>query len=345
MKKILLALTLISCTTLLFSQTDSLILTNGDVIVGDLKSMDRGVATIETDYSDSDFTVTWEKIQTVKTNQRYLITLSDGKRINGNFESNGDGKMKITSDEGEVTVVGANDIVNFFGVDDSFGSRISANIDINYSITKANNQSQLTGAARVGYQADRWSTNVYYNGLISSQDSVEDIRRNEYGLGFRYFLPKDWYLSLDVGFLSNTEQALKLRINTRLGVGKYFIHTNSANVGLSIGAAQNQETYYDPEQGTSVILEEKSSFEGFIGLEADLYDVGDLTWYSNVVAYPSFTEQGRWRVDFNMNAKYDDFILKDFYIKAGLTINYDNQPVVVGNDLDYVFTTGFGWEW
>ena len=37
-----------------FSQRDSLILKNKDVIVGEIKSLDKGVLTIETGYSKSD---------------------------------------------------------------------------------------------------------------------------------------------------------------------------------------------------------------------------------------------------------------------------------------------------
>ena len=32
--------------------------------------------------------------------------------------------------------------------------------------------------------------------------------------------------------------------------------------------------------------------------------------------------------------------LLDFYVKGTLNLNYDNQPAVKGNDLDYVFSTG-----
>ena len=83
--------------------------------------------------------------------------------------------------------------------------------------------------------------------------------------------------------------------------------------------------------------------EGFFGTELNLYDIGDLSLVTKVIAYPSFTESGRWRTDFNFDAKYD--LPLDFYIKAGLTLNYDNRPVEGASETDYVFQTGFGWEW
>jgi hypothetical protein len=43
-----------------------------------------------------------------------------------------------------------------------------------------------------------------------------------------------------------------------------------------------------------------------------------------------------------MCAKYD--IPWDFYVKLGITVNYDNQPAIEGTQYDYILKTGFGWE-
>ena len=167
-------------------------------MVGEVKSMDRGVLVIETPYSDSDFKVEWEKITSIKAKQRYLISLSDGRRINGTFQSVSEGmKIFILDDEGPEITVSQDEIVYINSLDDSFLSRLSANIDFGYSLTKANNQQQLNSNFRLGYLADRWSGSVYYTTLFTTQDNVDDIQRNDIGLGYRYFLPKAWYLSAD----------------------------------------------------------------------------------------------------------------------------------------------------
>jgi len=41
--------------------------------------------------------------------------------------------------------------------------------------------------------------------------------------------------------------------------------------------------------------------------------------------------------------KYD--LPLDLYIRLGYSLNFDNKPVEGTNNVDYVFTTGFGWEW
>jgi len=75
----------------------------------------------------------------------------------------------------------------------------------------------------------------------------------------------------------------------------------------------------------------------------NLYDIGDLSLLTKLVVYPSITESGRFRSDFNFDAKYD--LPKDFYLKFGLNVNYDNRPVAGATDTDYMLQTGFGWKW
>jgi hypothetical protein len=48
-----------------YAQSDSIIFHNGNYVIGEAKTMNRGVLTIETEYSDSDFKIEWEKIKEI----------------------------------------------------------------------------------------------------------------------------------------------------------------------------------------------------------------------------------------------------------------------------------------
>ncbi len=50
-----------------FAQLDTIVVSSGDIIVGDMKSMSRGVVTVETPYSDSDFKIEWAKVTKVNS--------------------------------------------------------------------------------------------------------------------------------------------------------------------------------------------------------------------------------------------------------------------------------------
>jgi len=73
-----------------------------------------------------------------------------------------------------------------------------------------------------------------------------------------------------------------------------------------------------------------------------MFDYTDVSLTTGLKFFVSLSEKGRVRSDYDITLKYD--LPLDFYIKMGYTLNYDNQPAIEGNDFDYIFTSGFGWE-
>jgi len=317
------------------ADADSVIFKNGNYMVGEIKHMDRGVATIETDYSDKDFMVEWKKISEIYTNTFYLMTLTDGRRFNGKLESVSPGTVLIITAEGSHQTY-LDDIVYLKSVNQNFWSRFSASFDIGFNLTKANNLRQLNTSGSFTYWADMWSLGLATSAIYSRQTDVAPTERMDGSLNFHYFLPKDWYLPVTISFLSNTEQELDARINSQIGYGKYALHTNRAYWGFSGGFAYNNEKYTNETS-------HKNSMEAYLGSELNLYDIGDLSLLTNINVYPGLTEWGRLRFDYYLQTKYD--LPLDFYIKFSTTINFDNKPVEGTPKTDYVFQLGFGWEW
>jgi hypothetical protein len=315
---------------------DSLIFKNNNYVVGEVKSFDKGVLTVETDYSKSDFTVEWSGIQKIFTKTIFMVTLTDGNRVTGTLTSPTPGRVSIIDDAGVAHDHAIDEIVSMKSVSTKFWDRIHIGLSLGYSLTKAQNLKQFSLRSNVSYATEDWVLDASYNNLNSSQDEVPDIRRSDGGVGFNYFLPKDWYIPISVTFLSNTEQLLDLRLLGKLGIGKYVVHTNNAYWGFTGGANVNYEDFDDE-------TDPRTSWEAFIGTEANLFDVGDLSLMTRAVAYPSLTESDRFRGDFTFDAKYD--LPRDFYIQFGITVNYDNKPVEGAPDTDYVLQTTFGWKW
>jgi hypothetical protein len=317
------------------AQKDSLILSNGDIMVGEIKSMNHGILHIETPYSDQDFTVKWDEVKEVYSTTRFLITLQDGQRVNGILSTDDSGHFILESDDDQLIQTTNEDIVNLVGLKSEFWSRVDASIDRWFSFTKANNIKQGTLNIGAGYLGDHWSSDVFYNLFRSVQDSIDATNRNEAGLNYKYYLQHDWYLMADGNYLSNTEQALKSRYTGKLGAGKFLIHSNQSYWGLGAGISVNLESFTN---GT----ESKNSTEAYAGSELNLFDTGDLSLLSTLYVYPSLTEANRIRSDFRIDTKYE--FTDDLFIKFNLTLNYDNKPAIEGKETDYVYGISLGWE-
>ena len=315
--KFLAILVMITSPLFVLAQTDTLVLSNGDVIVGEIKDMTRGVLTLETDYSDSDFKIEWEKVRELRSKELYTVNLSDRSiYTNARLTAAEPGYVTIEADEGS-RKVNIQYIVYLRELDRSFWSKLNASIDIGYSITKAQNLHQFNADLNIGYKTDRWTLKATSRQVRSSQDSVDPVRRVEAALSGDYMLRNGIFFGSSLNFLSNSEQNLELRTTGNLGIGYYFYRTNALLWNAYMGAAINNEQFERTAENMGEDLR-RESYEGVVGTTLDLYDLGDIDLYTNFIWYPSFTERGRNRIDYKIDVKYD--LPLDFYIKAGLTL-------------------------
>jgi putative salt-induced outer membrane protein YdiY len=317
------------------AQNDTIYLLNKNVLVGEVKSFSTGVLTIETAYSDEDFKVEFNKISELFIQRKCLIILTEGRRRFGYIRSDVPGEVTLTLNDDTKERFKLEEIIALKEVDTKFWSRFNGAVDFGLNITKANSNVQFTIGGEVDYTDQTWLFEGNISVLNSTQDDTDKIKRTDASLELIRVLPRKWYLLGEVSFLSNSEQALDGRISPSVGVGKFLISTNKLYLGLSLGFTYNIENYVDASLN-------KTSTEAFIGLNYDMFDFKDLDLNTAVKFYPSLSERGRIRTDYDLTLKYD--LPLDFYIKLGFNLNFDNQPATNTSDVDYIFTSGFGWE-
>jgi small nuclear ribonucleoprotein (snRNP)-like protein len=329
------AILLITSNQFVLAQEDSLTLSNGDVIVGELKEMRQNIATVKTSYSEGDFKISWDKINKLNTSTSFIVTLKSGKRVYGLLKSHDDG-LEVVTEDNIKTQIKTSDIVFLKQIKTEFWRNLNASLSVGFNFTKANNLSQYSVRSNVDYRARRWSGFARYNHIVSSQDNTPTTERLDANLVYNYFLERNWFLVGEVNWLSNTIQNVNLRTVTKAGLGRYLVQNNSLYWGLQTGLTFNNESFSN--LGESIT---NNSSEAFLGTEAKFYNIGDLNLSTRIVVYPSLTESGRWRSDFNFDVRYD--LPLDFFINFGVSLNYDNQPVLGGDATDYVFQTTVGW--
>ena len=318
------------------AQKDTITLSNEDVLVGEIEKLDKSILTFSTDYSDSDFKIEWDKVVHIVSQRTFIIAFSDGDRFTGQLNSVPDQDKMIRVDyDGQSLEESLKELIFLEPIGAGALSNLTIDVDLGITLTKANNLRQLNTYIGGTYLAKKWSANAFFKTVLSEQDDVDNIRRMDAELGGQYFLPHDWFVTTTFKYLSNTEQLLDLRQTYQGGAGYYFIHSNTMFFSLSGGAAYTTETYSNDNP-------DRNSAEGFVALGFQKYAIGDLSLLTTAALYPSFTEAGRYRFDFNGDMKYD--LPLDFYIKLSLTYNFDSQPTEGAADSDYVFTTSFGWE-
>jgi putative salt-induced outer membrane protein YdiY len=319
------------------AQSDTIVVKSGDILVGEMKSMSRGVVTLETPYSSSDFKLEWDKVTNIYSKGDFIVSLESGARLITTIRTKpSDSSTVVIFKDGKEVNVPIADIVFIKGVDEGFVARLSASIDLGFTLTKANNLRQFSSRSSLGYLSNKWSADVTFDAVRSEQDSIANTERTEASAIFSYFLWDGWFVFGSASFLQNDEQKLKLRSTPKAGIGNYIIRTNEMYWSLFIGMAWNNETYTDPT------IPNRSDAESNIGTELNLFDIGDLRFLTSLSVYKSITDGGRIRADYKFDLNYD--LPLNFYIGLGFTLNFDNRPVEGASETDYVFQTAFGWE-
>ncbi len=337
LKKLFLILILLSSSTILYSQNDSIKLANGDIIIGKVKGMSQSVLTFKTKYSDSDFKIKWLQVKEFYSQRTFVISRNDGKRIYSKINTNPSNKEQvILNNKGREIYVPLSDINFIDRFDSNFFSRVHAAVDAGITLRKAQNYQEVTSNLDLSYSTQKWKFSSSISTIFNKQDRTQNITRNEISLNSTRFLPKDWFVIVLVDFLSNSDQDLELRATQSIGGGYYFKNNNQLTFGGAAGLSNNNETYLDE------INPPKRSVETFFTLQFNKYNIGKLSMNFDLTAAPSITEKGRFRVDSNLYFKYK--VTSDLYIKTSLTYNFDNQPAAGASKGDYVFQTTFGWD-
>lgn len=316
---------------------DILIAKDGTKLTGEIKEMDRGTITMETSFSDSDFKIEWLNVSQIISPRSFRFTLASGERYYGTISIDTvSGKLNIFDKQKGSVVVEPNQLVYIKQVDGgSVLDVINLAMDFGYSIAKANNLKTLNGSVKGDYIVSGWGVKANYSVVKSNQDDAEPTNRMDGALSFEVFFPRDFYAKATANYYSNNSQMIDLRSTYDAGLGKYFVHTNRIYLNTDIGIAYTMENYSDT-------LDDRKNIEAKIGLEYNMFDMGDLNLFTKLYVFPSITETGRMRSVFNFTAKYD--LPRDFYIKTSLDYQYDTKPIEGVDPQDYVFTFGFGWE-
>ncbi|NPD44405.1 MULTISPECIES: DUF481 domain-containing protein [unclassified Lentimicrobium] len=323
-----------------YAQSDTLITKDQTRLYGEIKQMERGVLIFKTSYSEKDFQIEWLEISQVISTRNFRVTLNSGERLFGKIQKDTTNhSIRITDYVNGMISTEIEDVVYLKQVDDGkIFDIMNLSLDFGYSFTKTNNLHQLNSNIHADYYRIKWGIASSFNVIRNVQDNAPSTKRTTGMLDFKYFMKNDFFSSAIANYYSNTEQQLDLRSTYNLSIGQYLIHTNKVYFNYSFGIAYTLENFVDNPDNPADL----NSIEGTLKLEYNMFDMGDLSMFTNITVYPSFSERGRVRMISKVSAKYE--LPRDFYIRGTFDYNIDNKPISDATPEDYVYTVGLGWE-
>ncbi len=321
-----------------FAQPDTVYVSTGEILYGEIQSLDRNVLEFDTKYADSDFEIDWDEVTGISTSTVLTIFTKNGSRLNGTVRHDPSHKRIVKIDTGKgLTEMSLDDVVWFVTHERNFLMRLTISIDAGYSFTKSSEIHQFSSSGKISYNDKSWYWGADFNRIGTySKDSVP-ITRSEGSSNFLYNLSRIIFSLVGIEYLENSSQFLNLRFTSKVAGGYYFLRTREMFFYVGLGVANNHEDY----GGDSPVKE--NSFEGMGLLEFDAFNFGDLSLRTQLAAYPGFNNNGRFRLNGAVTLKYD--LPLDFYIKFSYTHNFDSKPLIDIPLNDFVIQTNIGWEW
>ncbi len=315
-------------------KSDEVVLVNGNYINGEIMGLSRGKLDYKTDDAGR-LSIEWLKIIRVTSTYTYEIETSAGvRRYSALRPLPGDGDGTVQLDDG--TTLPIRDVVSIVRLDAAFFSRLSAYLDLGFTLAKANQAMTLNTDGFVGYRGERMGTSLQFNLYLQDSSSVATATSASAQLtGDLYFGP--WTAQLGIGAEQNSELDLKLRLTLAGGAAYSAIRSNSMELTAKAGLAGLREQYTTGDPSWSLTGYLAGSWDAFH------YDSPKLDAGISVAAYPYLTDLGRVRVESTIRVKYELF--EDFNAGLNLVDTYDSRPPESGSNNDYNISFTIGWSY
>ena len=322
------------CGNICFAQKDTVIVRQGDKLVGEMVSLDHNVLVFKTQYSEA-ISIKWNEVVNLKTAEKFKVLTDKGRIYVGIVQVdtlNKSSEIYIV-EAGNTHKIKRTEVDEISRFDKKLSDRLKISADLGVIVTKANNSDQASFDITAAYFAQRWEFDFDYSAYASTVDTIKTNRAN-LGLAAKYNFPENWFLLLKINSFTSTEQQVDRRVNYFLGSGKYFIRRNKTTLWGYGGATYNIEKYTtDPQTFKTA--------EAFGGLHFEFNPIDRLNIVSDLLGYSSLSDWGRFRAYSKTDLLFT--FARHFRFGLGYVLNTDNRPPVNSSKTDYLFNAKIGW--
>lgn len=324
-------------------KTDVLHFVNGDRLTCEIIKLDKGYLYVKLEYADGTVAMDWSKIASVESKQSFVVADKAGKRYTGTLQNADAGKAPEENMNVRIAgpssseVVSGKEVVEIERTDTSFWQNLHGSLSAGLNYAKQQNRTQYNFQSSEIFQRTKWSVASEYQSSFSGGGDVSNLRNDlQFDIARQLRSPRNFYMGLGE-FLQSNEQQLNLRTTFGGAVGHVFSHTNNTWMTGYAGADWNREQY----SSEATTGQTGDSAEAIFGTQLNFFRFKTTNILADARVYPSMTDLGRVRFDFNTTLKLR--IAKDLYWNFGYFLNYDSRPPQNLPKSDFGSTSSVGW--
>jgi len=317
--------------------TDVVVFRNGDRLTGEMKSLDRGRLSFETDPTGT-IDIEWDKVAYIRVDQDIQVQTESGVQYFGQIRM-AQQQIKVVVDTADGPAeIDSSQVVAMDPIDIGGFRALDVNVSLGYNFSKASNITQLNVGMDTEYRSVTRVLSADFSSQLSNTDSSESSQRQSLEFNYTRLRSNRWLNDGGISFDANDELGLNLRTSLSAGGGRFLVQTNNSNFILKGGLKATRENNVDqPEDVDSLESYGTMTWEWF------RYDYPELDWSTTLEVIPSLTESGRVRGEYDATLRWE--IINDFYWQLEYYYSYDNQPQSEdASSNDYGITTSVAYK-
>jgi len=325
------------------TNTDVLVMKNGDRMTCQVKGLDAGVLYVSFDYIDGTASVEWSKVARLQSNQLFIVKTEDGLVYTGQLNTpetpvGQPVKIQIVETPEEEVVLNTPQIVGMSETSEKFWQRFNGQLNLGVIYSKGNQSTQYSFGSQLEYLRERWSAQATLNSTFSASSGTSPSTRNSLDLSGSHLLPwNNYYYSGLGGFLQSSAQGVTLQTTIGGGLGRYLKNTNQTKISVLGGVAWQGTNY----QHSIVSVGNQNLATAVVSTNVNLFRFSKTNLSVSATLFPALSQPGR--VHFNTNAAYYVKLVSNLKWNVSFYGNWDNRPPAGFSGSDYGSSSGLSW--
>jgi hypothetical protein len=296
---------------------DTVVLSNGNVLQGEVKGLQYAKLTFKTDAASTIY-IKWDRVVEITAPAYFEVETTTGVRFYGSL---GAGKQpgQLTLRLGDQAIdLRLDFVVRIRPLKQGFWERIDGSVNLGASFTSSSGIGQGSLNVSVTSKRPKFTFGTTFDSTVTVQPDQPEQTRIVLGLSYTRLLSSRWFAVANGKFEQNTELGIRLRSSFGAGVGRFVAQTNRTVISWTGGLTVNREIPIEGEQ--------QDNIESFIGASYSFftYDTPKTNITTSFVAIPSLNVGGRVRTDLDTNLSRE--IVKDFTVGTTVYYSYDSRP-------------------
>jgi len=326
----------------LAQRTDEIVLWNGNIITGEVKSLQQGKLKFKTDHAGTIY-IEWAFINALTSSSFFDVENEEGVHFYGTLTKAEESRFLMVIGPTGPVVLDMRKVVAIAPIKTTFWNRVDGSLNIGASYTSADNILQYSVEGDATYRQRKYSAKVTLSSIqtrINRKDEPDGETTFRDSLEFVYtrYRKNRYFAAGGLDFTRSSEQGIDLRTELGWAYGRRFKQTNKSNLQAAAGLSVSRETPIGEEPSdhflSGVLLGEYHFF---------LYNYPKTDLLIQLGVNPGITDWPRLRVSFNGSIKRE--LITDFTVNFSVSDNYDSQPAggEEAANHDFAVVLSVGW--